>query len=600
MNNVVLNIGIVSRILSYAKIHKNSYMLLSIGFTLLISLISSIRPFIIKFSLDKYVKDNIGRPNGELLNQVIISLVIISFISFIAFQIILLFIETMIRYMLAINMAKISLEILTKLRNDIYTKILNLKLSTFDKMPIGAFTTRTINDVEAMNQIFSDGLVPMIADILSIALIIITMFWVDWQLSLLTLVTLPLTIIASYLFKYSVKKSFQKVRVAVSKLNSFIQEHLNNREILQIFSAEKQEFTKFTEINNLHKEANIKAISAYAIFYPIIEIIAAIGIMLLLLFSFHFQVDAPKVIFYFLVINQIFRPLRFIADRINTLQMGVISAKRIFSILDSQDTINQDKKSIPLLHSKEIHGEITFKQVSFSYNQDKIAINNISLHIPAKSKVAFVGYSGQGKTTIINLINRLYQHEQGQILLDGIPVENFNIYDLRRQIAIIPQNVFLFSGPLYKNISLGNENISLEQIQDACKLLGIHQNIMRLSGAYEHIIEERSINFSVGEKQLICMARALVWGSKILILDEATSNMDTHTEELVENALKVLGQKYTIILIAHRLSSVCQADQIFFIEQGQIAEQGTHTELLAKHGKYYNMLKKQPNFCKIF
>lgn len=214
MNNVVLNIGIVSRILSYAKIHKNSYMLLSIGFTLLISLISSIRPFIIKFSLDKYVKDNIGRPNGELLNQVIIS-----FISFIAFQIILLFIETMIRYMLAINMAKISLEILTKLRNDIYTKILNLKLSTFDKMPIGAFTTRTINDVEAMNQIFSDGLVPMIADILSIALIIITMFWVDWQLSLLTLVTLPLTIIASYLFKYSVKKSFQKVRVAVSKLN---------------------------------------------------------------------------------------------------------------------------------------------------------------------------------------------------------------------------------------------------------------------------------------------------------------------------------------------------------------------------------------------
>lgn len=582
---VVFNLGIVSRVLSYIKTNKRIYAF-CIGFTLLVSVLSSIRPFIIKFSLDKYVNHNIGI-EGDLLR-----VAIISFLVLIGFQLVLLFVETWIRYILALTMAKLSLEVLTKLRNDIYTKILQLKLSYFDKTPIGAFTTRTINDVESMNQIFSEGLVPMVADLLSIALIIITMFWVDWQLSLLTLVTLPLIVLASYLFKSSVKKSFQKVRTAVSKLNSFVQEHLSNREILRIFSAERQELSQFTQINQTYKRANISAISAYAIFYPVIEIIAALGIMLLLLFSFHFEVDAPKVIFYFLAINQIFRPLRFIADRVNTLQMGVISAQRIFTILDSKDIIEQHR--IAVTTPMQINGAITFKEVSFAYDNSKIAIHNISLHIPAKTKVAFVGYSGQGKTTIINLINRLYQHQQGQILIDDIPIENFELYNLRRQIALIPQNVFLFSGPLYKNISLDNNMVSHSQIQEACKLLGIHNSIMALSGGYEHIIGERGVNLSAGQRQLICMARALVLGTKILILDEATSSMDTHTEELVENALQILSEDRTILIIAHRLSSVSQADQIFFIEQGQIAEQGTHAELIKKHGKYYAMLQKQP------
>lgn len=576
------NLGIINRVLAYAKTRKHSY-LLAIIFALSISVLSALRPYIIKLSLDRYVSPNLGK-EGELLR-----LAIVGFLIFIGLQMLLLLLETWIRYSLAVNMASLSLEVLTRLRNDIFNKILRLKQESFDKTPIGAFTTRTINDVEAMNQIFSDGLVPMVADLLSIALVVFTMLWVDWQLSLLTLVTLPLIVLASHFFKNSVKKSFQSVRTAVSKLNSFIQEHLSNREIIRVFGAEKQELAQFEAINSEYRQANIRAISAYAIFYPTIEIIAAVGIMLLLLFSLHFQVDAPKVIFYFLAINQIFRPLRFIADRVNTLQMGIVSAKRIFTILDNQETISHIGKI-----SKQIKGEIIFQNVSFSYAQGSVAIRNISLHIPAKSKVAFVGCSGQGKTTLINLINRLYQHQQGQILIDGIAVEDFDLSVLRSQIALIPQNVFLFSGPLYKNISLDNQNISSAQIYEACEFLGIHQNIMALPGGYEHIIEERGINLSSGQRQLICLARALVLQSKILILDEATANMDSHTEKLVERALEILGRDRTIILIAHRLASVQQADQIYFMDQGQIVEQGTHNELLKKRGKYFQILQNQP------
>lgn len=571
------------RIFAYTKAYKRNYIL-GVFLAVLIAFLAPIRPFLIKYTIDHYVSPAAGA--RDIIIPSLISGLMIIFII----QLALLLTDAFFRFYFTFLISKVSLSMVANLREQVYEKILRLRQTAFDTTPIGSFTTRTVNDVEAMNQIFSEGFVPMFADILSIVIVIIGMFWIDWQLALLSIATIPMVALSSYYFDRYVKKSFQKVRSAVSKMNAFTQEHLSNRDIIRIFRAEKKELEAFKAINEMHKKANISAIFAYSVFYPVIEIIAAIGLVLLLLFSLHFQVDAAKVVFYFLSLSQIFRPLRFIADRFNTIQMGIIAAKRIFRVLDSKEIV--DTQHSTLMH--RLKGSIRFDKVSFYYIPEQPVLREISFDIPPLTKTALVGYTGQGKSSIVSLINRLYQHQEGNIFLDDIPVERYELTNLRRQITLIPQNVFLFSGTLYKNITLDNPNIDAREVKEACRLLNIHDTIMQLPNGYQHIVGERGCNLSSGQRQLICMARALVTNTRILIMDEATSYIDTQSEILVGKAIEVLAKKCTILIIAHRLSTVIKADNILFIEGGRVAESGTHEMLIKKKGKYFNLYQKQP------
>ncbi|WP_435356473.1 ABC transporter ATP-binding protein [Emticicia sp. SJ17W-69] len=482
--------------------------------------------------------------------------------------------------------------IIRDIRVQLYHKILHLRLKFFDDTPIGRLVTRTISDIETLADVFSDGIAAIAGDILQLILIISVMFYTDWRLSLISLCTIPFMLISTYIFKEKVKKSFNEVRNAVSNLNSFVQEHITGMSIVQIFNSEKIEFQKFYAINTKHRDENIKSIMYYSIYYPVAEVIAALGTGLVVWFGakqmLNAEVTYGTVTAFIMFINIFFRPIRMIADRMNTLQMGIVSTDRILKLLDSDDyTANDGNKKTNL------KGEVEFKNVWFAYNDENYVLKDISFNAQHGESVAFVGATGAGKSSIINLLSRFYDINKGQILIDGVDVKEYELRSLREQIGVVLQDVFLFSDTIEKNITLGDENISREKIVEAAKLVGVHDFIMQLPNGYDYNVQERGATLSVGQRQLISFVRAMVHDPKIIILDEATSSVDTETEELIQSAIDKLMRGRTSIVIAHRLSTIQKANKIIVLDKGQIMEEGNHEELLKLDGFYANLYNMQ-------
>lgn len=482
--------------------------------------------------------------------------------------------------------------IIRDIRVQLYHKILHLRLKFFDDTPIGRLVTRTISDIETLADVFSDGIAAIAGDILQLVLIISVMFYTDWRLSLISLCTIPFMLISTYVFKEKVKKSFNEVRNAVSSLNSFVQEHITGMSIVQIFNSEKIEFDKFHAINTKHRDENIKSIMYYSIYYPVAEVIAALGTGLVVWFGakqmLNAEVTYGTVTAFIMFINIFFRPIRMIADRMNTLQMGIVSTDRILKLLDSDDyTANDGSKKANL------KGEVEFKNVWFAYNDENWVLKDISFNVNHGETVAFVGATGAGKSSIINLLSRFYDINKGTILIDNQDVKQYELRSLREQIGVVLQDVFLFSDTIENNITLGDSSISRKKIVEAAKLVGVHDFIMQLPNDYDYNVQERGATLSVGQRQLISFVRAMVHDPKIIVLDEATSSVDTETEELIQNAIDKLMRGRTSIVIAHRLSTIQKANKIIVLDKGQIMEEGSHEELLKLDGFYANLYNMQ-------
>ena len=558
----------------YAGPYKRRFYI-SIVLAIVLAAFTPVRPFLIQQTVDKYI-------TFKVYDWVVIITII---------QIAFLLIETGLRFYFSYITSWLGQSVVRDLRNNVYEKVLGLNLRQFDKTPIGTLTTRTVDDIERINDIFADGLIPIIADLLSIACVLGYMFWADWQLTLICLIPFPILILATYFFKEAVNKSFHSVRNAVSDLNAFVQEHLSGMYIVQAFAAEEREYKKFKKINKEHRDANIRAIFAYSVFFPVVEIVLASSIGLIVWFGSKQQVEAGLITSFILCLNLLFRPLRIIADKFNVLQMGIIASERVFKVLDNDDQLPLSSKDAykPL----RLQGKIELEHVWFGYSPEHFVLKDISFKVNPGEIVAIVGHTGSGKTTIISLLNRLYETERGQIKIDDVAIENYDVAALRANIGVVLQDVFLFSGSVMENITLRNDQISREQVEEAARLIGMHEFIMKLPGDYDYNVMERGATLSLGQRQLLSFIRALLYNPSILILDEATSSIDTESELLIENAIQKLIAGRTSIIIAHRLSTIQRADKIIVIDKGEIKEIGTHRELLLKRGFYTKLYEMQ-------
>ncbi len=512
-------------------------------------------------------------------------------------QIGLILLETGMRFLFSFTTAWLGQSVVKDMRIAVYKKILGLNLSQFDKTPIGTLTTRTINDIESINDIFAEGLVPIIADLLSIACVLTYMFWVDWQLTLIALIPFPIIILATYYFKESINVSFFKVRNAVASLNAFVQEHLTGMQVVQAFASEEREFEKFKKINRQHRNANIKAIFAYSVFFPIVEIVLALSIGLVVWWTAKEALSLQQsqqgtVIAFILCLNLLFRPLRVLADKFNVLQMGVVASQRVFKVLDNDDFI-PESHAAAYKPATQLKGKVEFSNVSFAYSNENYVLKDLSFSINPGETVAIVGHTGSGKTTIISLLNRLYHIQKGVIRIDDVNIDNFDLDYLRKSIGVVLQDVFLFSGSVTDNITLRNTAISKDKVIEAAKLIDMHDFIMRLPGGYDYNVMERGATLSMGQRQLLSFIRALLYNPSILILDEATSSVDTESEQLIQHAIDTLIKGRTAIVIAHRLSTIRKADKIIVLDKGEIKEMGSHEELLQQGGFYSQLHEMQ-------
>ena len=578
----IFDFSLLRKVFRFAAPYKNKFYL-SIFLAIILAVLSPLRPFLIQVTVNTYIKD-----------RNISWLVLITII-----QIGMLIIESGFRFYFGYITAWLGQTVVKNLRVSVYQKIMSLNLSQFDKTPIGTLTTRTINDNESVNDIFSDGLIPIVADLLSILSILLFMFFVDWRLSLISLAPFPLLIIATYFFKESVNKSFIQVRNAVANLNAFVQEHITGMSVVQAFAVEDKEFDKFKKINKEHRNANISAILAYSVFFPVLEIVLAFSTGLLVWWGANNAFNAGVIISFIMYLNLLFRPLRVIADKFNVLQMGMIASERVFKVLENEDFMPlSDRLSPKGLEDanspfRDGGGEVEFDKVWFAYNDEQYVLKDISFHIRAGETLAIVGHTGSGKTSIISLLNRLYHIQKGSIKIDNKRIEDYNVDFLRSRIAVVLQDVFLFSGSVYDNVTLRNTNIKKEQVIQAAKMIGVHNFIMQLPGGYDFNVMERGATLSLGQRQLLSFIRALLYNPSILILDEATSSIDTESEMLIQQAIDKLISGRTSIIIAHRLSTIRKANKILVLDKGEIKEMGTHDELLAKQGFYYQLHKMQ-------
>jgi ATP-binding cassette subfamily B multidrug efflux pump len=592
---IIFDLSLLKRVFQYAKPYKKKFIL-SVVMAILLAVISPVRPWLIQDTINNYVQQ--GVTASDIAKKISIEEVII-WIT--VLQIGLLLLETAFRFYFSYLTAWLGQTVVKDLRVNVYRKILGLNLSQFDTTPIGTLTTRTINDIEAINDIFSDGLIPIIADLLSIIAVLIFMFWVDWRLTFISLASFPILLVATYFFKESVNKSFIRVRNAVANLNAFVQEHITGMAIVQAFAAEDKEFKKFKSINKEHRNANINAIFAYSVFFPVVEIVLAVGTGLMVWWAATHALDIYKVdqeegrvligkmFSFFLCLNLLFRPLRVIADKFNVLQMGMVASERVFKVLDNEDVIKTEGTFAPDM----VKGKIAFENVSFAYVGDRYVLKNISFEVNPGDTIAIVGHTGSGKTSIISLLNRLYHIQQGAIKIDDVRVEDYKLEALRRQIGVVLQDVFLFSGSVLDNITLRNPAISREQVIAAAKMIDMHDFIMQLPGGYDYNVMERGGSLSLGQRQLLSFIRALLYNPSILILDEATSSVDTESELLIQKAIDKLIAGRTSIVIAHRLSTIRKASKIIVLDRGEIKEMGTHEELIAHQGFYFKLHQMQ-------
>lgn len=567
---------ILKRIFSYVKPYKRNFYV-AVFTTISLAFLSPLRPYLIKYTLDEYVNHS----NTHML--FVMTMVLIG----------LLMIEAVVQFGDSYLTNRLGQSIIKDLRIQLYKHMLNLRLKYYDNTPIGTLVTRAVSDIEVIADIFSEGLIVIIGDILKLIVIFCVMLFFNYKLTLISLVSIPILLFATYLFKRSVSASFQDVRTQVARLNAFVQEHITGMNIVQIFNREKAEFEKFDEINKKHRDANVRSIMAYSIFFPVVEILSSVSIGLLIWWGgkelLAGTTTKGELVQFIMYLNLMFRPIRQLADRFNTLQMGMVSSDRVFKVLDTNDIIlNTGTK-----RAEQLNGTIEFKDVWFAYDKEEWILKGISFNAEKGQTVALVGATGAGKSSIINLLNRFYEYNKGLIRIDGVNVRDYELNSLRKNIGVVLQDVFLFSDTLANNISLNNPDITREQIIAAAKVVGAHDFISALPNGYDYNAMERGGMLSVGQRQLISFIRAYVYDPKILILDEATSSIDTASEKLIQRATEILTKGRTSIIIAHRLATIQKADKIIVMEKGEIIEVGNHQELLRKGGQYKKLFDLQ-------
>ena len=570
---------LLRRVMGYAAPYKNRFWI-SVILAIVLAALTPLRPLLIQRTVNEYIV-------GEIPRMVI-------FVTMIQLGIIL--VETALRFGFTFLTAWLGQAVVMDLRLATYDKILRLHLSQFDRTPVGTLTTRTVNDIESINDIFAEGLVPIIADILSIVCVLTYMFSADWRLTLIALIPFPIILIATYIFKESINRSFQSVRNAVAALNAFVQEHLTGMFIVQAFAAEQLELDKFKKINRQHRDANIKAILAYSVFFPVVEIVLALSIGLVVWYTAKEalalqQSQQGTVIAFILCLNLLFRPLRVLADKFNVLQMGVIASERVFNVLDNPEAAPPFTNK-PLENLRFI-GKIEFENVHFAYDPAVPVLKGISFVAHPGETIALVGPTGSGKTSITSLLTRLYDFQSGQIKIDNLPIQSYELETLRGQVGVVLQDVFLFSGSIYDNITLRNASISRDRVEEAARMIGLHDFICSLPGGYDYDVRERGLTLSLGQRQLLSFIRALLYNPSILILDEATSSIDSESEQLIQQAIEKLVQGRTSIVVAHRLSTIRKANRIIVLGKGEILEMGTHAGLIAKNGHYAQLCRAQ-------
>jgi ATP-binding cassette, subfamily B, multidrug efflux pump len=505
----------------------------------------------------------------------------------------LLVLEAALMYIFTNTTNWLGQTIIKELRVKVFQKITSFRLTYFDTTPIGTSTTRTINDLETINSVFSEGLIAIVADMLTLILVFTFMFITSWKLTLVCMVTAPFLGLSSYFFKEAVKKSFQSVRSQVANMNAFLQERISGMRIVQIFNVEKEELEKFQDINQKLTKANVEGVFAYAVFFPVVEILSAAALGLMVWYGAGGVIDGHitlgVLVAFPLYISMLFRPIRMLADKFNTLQMGLVAAERVFAILD--DTDNLEKNGA--IESQKFNGAISFQNVDFSYDGENQILKNVNFEVKPETTLAIVGSTGSGKTTIISILNRFYEIQNGSIKIDGVDIREYNLTTLRGRIAVVLQDVFLFSGSVLENITLRDKSISREQVIEASKLIGAHEFIEKLPDGYDYNVMERGATLSMGQRQLISFVRALVFNPDILILDEATSSIDPETERVIQFAIEKLIAKRTSIIIAHRLSTIRHANNIMVLDKGEVKEFGSHEQLLTLENGHYRELYEQ-------
>lgn len=567
---------VLKRLFGFAKPYIGRFWLVVV-LTVLLAVLAPLRPFLIQKAIDNHIM--VGDYGG--LQQMLYLLIA------------LLVAHSLVQYLHTFYSDWLGQYVIRDIRTTLYRHLLTLRLRFYDRTPIGRLVTRSVSDIETLSNVFSQGFAAIIGDLLQLVFIIGFMLYTDWKLTLVTLSTLPILILSTYVFKEKIKVAFNDVRNAVSNLNSFVQEHISGMAIVQIFNSEEREYKKFKEINREHRRANLKSVLYYSVYFPVAEVIQAAAIGLLVWYGarqvIYEEIELGVLVAFILYIQMFFRPIRLIADRYNTLQLGVVSSERIMRLLDSREHIPNNGSYVPDM----MQGEVEFKNVWFAYNEDDWVLKDISFKVKPGETIALVGATGAGKSSVINLLNRFYDINKGEICIDGKDIKEFDLPGLRERIGVVLQDVFLFSDTIGQNISLNNPDITAREIREAAELVGALKFIERLPGGFAYNVMERGATLSVGQRQLISFVRAIVYNPRIIVLDEATSSVDTETEEMIQEAIEKLMKGRTSIVIAHRLSTIQKADKILVLDQGEIKEEGTHEELLALEGYYSRLYKMQ-------
>ncbi len=575
----IIDLKVLKRIFQFVEPYRGRFYLI-IVLTLVLGVLTPIRPFLIQYTLDEHVQ------YGNYWSMVNVMFLIFG----------LLLVQSILQYVHTYISGRIAQFVIRDIRVKLYEHLISLRLRFFDKTPIGRLVTRTISDVESLADVFSEGLAAMASDLLQIVFILAFMFFTDWRLALVSLSTIPLMLLSTYIFKEKIKVAFNDVRNAVSNLNAFVQEHLTGMSMVQIFGSQKKEFEKFKEINKEHLDSNLKSVTYYSIYFPVAEIIAAMGIGLLVWYGAKGVINQQitgitlgKLTAFIMYIQLFFRPIRMIADRYNTLQMGIVSSSRIINLLDDKSDVMSNGTFSPT----EIKGEVSFDHVWFAYNDADYVLKDITIKIEPGETIAMVGATGAGKSSIINLLNRFYEINRGTIQVDGIDIKEYDLVALRKNIGVVLQDVFLFSDTIRNNITLGDTSVTEEMILHAADLVGARKFIEKLPGGLDYNVMERGATISVGQRQLLSFIRAMVYDPGILVLDEATSSVDSETEEMIQGAIEKMMTGRTAIVIAHRLSTIQKADKIIVLDKGEIKEIGSHQQLLKSEGYYAQLHKMQ-------